>query len=78
MAIFDLFSKRQKRLSGDHPDVYVYDKIPDALRVQIIHIWDYALGSITEYDDELLDVKNIYRLIVGNLCREYGLFTLAS
>lgn len=37
--IFDLFSKRQKKLRGDVPDVYVYDNIPNALRVQIIHIW---------------------------------------
>jgi hypothetical protein len=78
MAIVDLFSKRQKRIHGDFPDVYVYDKIPDTLRVQIIHIWDYALGNILEYDDELLHVKKMYRLIVGNLCREYGMFTLAS
>jgi len=78
MAIFDLFSKRQKKLYRDLQDVYIYDKIPDPLRIQIIHIWDYALGDISEYNDESLNVNNMYRLIVGNLCREYGMFTLAS
>lgn len=49
MAIFDLFSKRQKSLRGDVPDVYVYDNLPDALRVQIVHIWTDALGNDENY-----------------------------
>ena len=32
MAIFDLFSKRQKALRGDVPDVYTYDDLPNSLR----------------------------------------------
>lgn len=44
--IFDLFSKRQKKLKGDVPDVYVYDNIPNALRVQIINIWYDSLVII--------------------------------
>ena len=39
MGIFDLFSKRQKRLRGEAPDVYTYDEIPEPLRVQIVHIF---------------------------------------
>ena len=45
MAIFDLFSKRQKKLRGEAPDVYSYDEIPNALRVQIVHIWQDVLGN---------------------------------
>ncbi len=78
MAISNLFSKRQKKLRGDRPDVYKYDYIPNAFRVQIVHLWDDALGNRLEYNDESLTVKNLYRLIVGTLCREYGMFTLAS
>ena len=40
MSIFDIFSKRQKKLRGEVPDVYVYDKLPSPLRVQIIQIWE--------------------------------------
>ena len=40
MPIFDLFSKRQKKLRGETPDVYVYDELPNPLRVQIVHIWE--------------------------------------
>lgn len=78
MAIYDLFSRRQKRQQGDLPDVYSYDDIPNALRVQIIHIWDDALGNKPEYENSSLKVKNAYRNIVASLCREYGMFTLAG
>lgn len=74
MAIFDLFSKRQKKLRGDMPDVYVYDNLPQPLRVQIIHIWTDTLGNGGQYMDG--QVRNAYEFIVSTLCREYGLFKL--
>lgn len=74
MAIFDLFSKRQKRLRGDVPDVYVYDQLPQPLRVQIVHIWTDTLGKGEQYWDG--QVKQSYEFIVNTLCREYGLFKL--
>lgn len=79
MAIFDLFSKRQKALKGVIPDVYTYDSLPNALRVQIIHVWSDALGSGENYYDEYgcgPNVKSAYKFIVETLCREYGLFQL--
>lgn len=76
--IFDLFSKRQKKLRGDVPDVYVYDNIPNALRVQIVHIWNDVLGSSNDYHGYRENVKSAYKLIVDTLCREYGLFHLPS
>lgn len=66
MAVFDLFSKRQKKLRGDVPDVYVYDDIPDPLRVQIVHIWSEAIG------DEI----GAYSAMAKILCKEYGCFQL--
>lgn len=74
MAIFDLFSKRQKKLRGDVPDVYVYDNLPQPLRVQIVHIWTDTLGKGEQYWDG--QVKESYEFIVNTLCREYGLFKL--
>ena len=65
MPIFDLFSKRQKRLRGEMPDVYVYDDLPHSLRVQIVHIWKDTL-------------QGHYKFIVDTLCREYGVFVLAD
>lgn len=74
MAIIDLFSKRQKRLRGDVPDVYTYDDIPNPLRVQIVHIWTDTLGNGNQWYEG--QVRHAYELIVNTLCREYGVFKL--
>lgn len=71
--IFELFSKRQKKLRGDVPDVYVYDSLPNPLRVQIVHIWTDTLGGNLYQHNKVADA---YKLIVDALCREYGLFQL--
>lgn len=76
MSVFDIFSKRQKKLRGDVPDVYVYDKIPQPLKVQIVHIWGDSLGNEHNYRDEYVGTFNAYKFIVETLCREYGLFSL--
>jgi hypothetical protein len=75
MALFDLFSKRQKRLRGDVPDVYVYDEVPQALRVQLIQILQEGIGPNAEYQDVPLSV---YAGIHKALCREYGVFSLSD
>lgn len=47
MAVFNLYSKRQKILRGEIPDVYKYDEIPYGLRVQIVQIITDAIGKRT-------------------------------
>lgn len=73
MAIFDLFSKRQKKLKGQMPDVYQYDNFDDKLKVQIIHIIQDVIGTEGSYKDE---VNNAYKWIHEILCKEYGVFSL--
>jgi hypothetical protein len=36
MAIFDLFSKRQRRARGEVPDVYQYETLPVEFRTQVL------------------------------------------
>ncbi|MGE0430579.1 MAG: STM4504/CBY_0614 family protein [Hydrogenophaga sp.] len=74
MTILDLFSKRQKKLRKEVPDVYTYSVLPGPLRTQIIHIWFDALGSADQYFG--WQVKPAYEFIVQALCREYGIFRL--
>lgn len=74
MPILDLFSKRQKKLRGDVPDVYSYTDMPGPLRAQIVHIWFDALGNDKQYWEG--DVQAAYKLIVDSMCREYGIFRL--
>jgi hypothetical protein len=75
MPIFNLFSKRQKRLRGEVPDVYQYDDIPQELRAQIIHIWQDAFGnpnlSYSKTDEA-------YKALHDMLAREYGVFQLSQ
>lgn len=78
MGIADLFSKRQRRLRGDVPDVYIYDSVPEPLRVQIVHIWTDSIGSETEYYSDSKRVQSGYRMVVEILCREYGRFRLSE
>lgn len=78
MATLDIYSKRQKKLRGDAPDVYIYDTIPQPLKVQIVHIWRDALGNENQYNDTYLGTKNAYKFIVEILCREYGVFSLPT
>lgn len=74
MPVFDLFSKRQKRLRGEVPDVYQYEELNQNLRTQIVHIWNDSLGGPEDYD--VGRVSEIYKFIVNTLCREYGVFSL--
>jgi hypothetical protein len=80
MGTFDLFSKRKKRASGEIVDVFDYDKIPTALRVQIVHMWDQAIGNANQYGDHYGDgdTKGAYQILVQTLRREYGVFRLTD
>ena len=79
MAVFELYSKRRARELGNVPDVYEYDKIPEALKVQIIHIWSDAIGIpyvTTHRDSSISNIRSTYHAIAQVLRREYGLFKL--
>jgi len=45
MGAYETFSKRQKKVErAGHVDVYQYDHLPPPFRVQVVHIWNTALG----------------------------------
>jgi hypothetical protein len=75
MPIFDLFSKKQKRERGEVADVFVYDQLPNQLRVQIIHIIRDAIGK-DHYGTDY--AKQTYQTLNDILCREYGVFELTQ
>ncbi|PCE67556.1 STM4504/CBY_0614 family protein [Salinivibrio sp. YCSC6] len=73
MALFELFSKRQKKLRGEAPDIYQYDKLEQNFRVQVVHIVQDTIGSESSYHT----VTNaVYQEIHKILCKEYGVFSL--
>jgi AbiJ N-terminal domain 4 len=69
LNISDVYSKRQKRLRGELPDVYQYEDIPAPLRVQIVHILNDAVA---------INADKLYSSLHNLLCREYGVFDLAN
>jgi hypothetical protein len=75
MAIFNLYSKRQKLLRGEVPDIYIYNEIPIPLRVQIVQIIRDAIGKRT-YSTHEDKPKEAYSFINKTLCHEYGVFSL--
>ncbi|MFN7119443.1 MAG: STM4504/CBY_0614 family protein [Saprospiraceae bacterium] len=77
MPVFDLFSKRQKRLRGEVPEIYIYDSIPQPLRVQIVHIIQDTIGE-DPYELGGGKPKEAYDFLRNILCREYGVFILGE
>ncbi len=85
MPTTDLFSKRQKLLQGEVPDVYQYETIPPELRVQIVHILTDVF-QIVDYGDDVGEFhtrkdeshKWIFERIHETLCDEYGVATLVE
>lgn len=71
--MIDIYSKRQKRLRGEIPDVYRYDDLPRPLRVQIVHIWRKAFkaGDINLREHQFQRIREV-------LCEEYGVFDLSE
>ena len=45
MPILELFSHRKRMAEGYAPDVYVYDELPETLRIQIVHIIRASIGA---------------------------------
>lgn len=71
----NLYSKQQKVLKGQTPDVYRYDDLPKPLRVQIVQIWDEAIGSNTH---SLSFAEGLFKEARRILCKEYGVPELAD
>ena len=68
MPIFDIFSKRQKRLRGEIPDVYQYDTLPDGLRTQVVWILKRAFGGE--------NINQRFHMLHQRVAEEYGLLEL--
>ena len=68
MPILDIFSKRQKRLRGEMPDVYQYDTLPDGLRTQVVWILKRAFGGECS--------RQRFHVLHQCVAEEYGLLEL--
>lgn len=71
MAIYELYSKRQKRLKGGVSDVFQYTDFPETFRNQFIQILSDVLGEDFRHDFFSASGK-FYESVDRILCREYG------
>ena len=82
MTVFDLFSYRKRAAEGERPDVFVYDKLSQELRVQIVGIMRDALGrfhvgSAYEVGTQIAN-NEAWEFIHDTVAREHGVFKLAD
>lgn len=77
MAIFNLFSKRQKKLKGEVPTTLTFDHLPQTLKVKVVHIIVDAFGEDNHFSGKCL-ADNLYKTVQAALCREYGVFRLSD
>ena len=75
MPIFDIFSKRRARGEGRAPDVYQYDNLPVALRIQIAHIWVSTIGNY--FVNSTAASNQAWDYIENTVAREHGVESLA-
>ena len=71
MGIVDIFSKRQRRMRGEFPDVYQYDDLPTTFRTQVVFI----LTDLFSYEEGPWRNK-WFKSIHNILAREFGVFRL--
>ncbi len=64
------------------PDVFVYDKLPEPLRVQIVHIWRRAIGGFHVVSGmefgEIIANNEGWETIESTVAQEHGLFQLSE
>lgn len=71
VAIYELYSRRQKRLRDGVSDVFQYTDFSAALRNQILHIFSDVLNEDYRYEFDSPSGE-FYQSVDRILCREYG------
>jgi AbiJ N-terminal domain 4 len=75
MAIFKLFSTRQKEANGEIPDIFTYGALPKPLRIQIVHILNEVVGKdLVGYSSK----NYCFTFIRDILLKEHALFKLTQ
>jgi hypothetical protein len=82
MGVFETFSKRKKRLENlGKQNVYQYDQLPETFRVQVVHIWNSAIGAYYRPSGysygESSPANKYWEFIFSTMRRELGVFNLA-
>jgi len=74
--VWEKFSLRQKKVRGEVSDVFVYDRLPKALRAQICHILARCLGH--DPQDSYETSNPAYETLRQNIAEELGGFGIGN
>ncbi|WP_288409147.1 STM4504/CBY_0614 family protein [Acinetobacter soli] len=74
--ILELFSKRNK--DKKNIEIYNYDVLPNAFRVQVTYIFNDLFGKRGEKLYSIIHEDDIYKILVELLARDFGVFHLTQ
>ena len=82
MPLPKLFSYRKQLDEGNVPDVYVYDDLPEKLRIQIVHILRKAIGPYHVYSGmetyDVIENNEGWEAIENIVAEAHGVFQLSD
>jgi hypothetical protein len=78
LSIFETFSKRETKMRQTPPDVFIYDKLPRGLRVQITNIWTDLLGNRQMFVGRRPYPNPVYRKLHDVISDELGMEALGK
>ncbi len=76
MPLPPTYSRRKRQAEAKGDDVYVYDRIPGKLRVQVVQILRDGLGRYFYSRHVQSNTAYIYDYIYNSMCRELGVHVL--
>jgi AbiJ N-terminal domain 4 len=74
MPMHDLYSKRQKRIQGEVPEVFQYENFPEPFRWQVVYILRDVFGEPAPFSM----FNKFFRTVYDILIREYGVEKLGQ
>lgn len=81
MPVIDLYSRRKQDSTQVGSDDLIYDHVPKTVRVQIMYIWNSAIGSYVPSPNHSSPTKRnnneAWRTLHEAVCREKGLLQLS-
>jgi hypothetical protein len=75
MAVFHTYSQENKA----QMDVFIYDQIPDKLKIQVYHIWsDFFISLVYVNIYSALEYHGFFKNINKIICKEHALLDIKS
>jgi hypothetical protein len=77
MSLPPTYSRRKREAEKTGEDVYVYDHIPQKVRVQVVQILGDGLGRYYHLSHHT-PISPVYDALNKHMCRELGVYSLSS